>query len=106
MRDWWKTRSRSWRWAILLAGITLLGALGRLAEGFNEDELQHLHAAWLVHQGFVPYRDYFDHHPPLFHYTFAPLVSWLGGSQAALFLVTRLLALGVLASILTLFWKL
>jgi hypothetical protein len=36
--------------------------------GFNPDELECIHWAWCVGKGMVPYRDYFDHHTPWFHY--------------------------------------
>jgi hypothetical protein len=42
--------------------------------GFNPDEFEHLHFAWSIADGQVPYRDYFDHHTPLLHFALAPLV--------------------------------
>jgi hypothetical protein len=89
-----------------LAGALLLGAAGNLADGFNEDELQHLHAAWLVGQGLVPYRDYFDHHPPLYHLVVSPVASALGANYAGLFLITRLFGLLIAAGTAILFSKL
>src|SRR5262249_17869013 len=38
------------------------------------DELEHVHAAWLVSKGQTPYVDFFEHHPPLFYFTLAPVV--------------------------------
>ena len=35
---------------------------------FDSAELENLQASWLVHQGLVPYRDFFEHHSPLFFY--------------------------------------
>jgi len=35
---------------------------------FDPAELENLQASWLIHQGLVPYRDFFEHHPPLFFY--------------------------------------
>ena len=37
------------------------------------DDVEHLHSAWLVSQGKVPYIDFFQHHNPLLWYIFAPL---------------------------------
>jgi hypothetical protein len=34
---------------------------------FDPDEWLAMHGAWLMAQGQVPYRDYFEHHGPLFH---------------------------------------
>jgi hypothetical protein len=43
--------------------------------GFNPDELQHLHGAWCISKGMVPYRDYFDHHMPWLHFSLALMLS-------------------------------
>ena len=40
--------------------------------GFFMDTLEHIHASWLVSEGKVPYRDFFEHHNPLLWYLFAP----------------------------------
>jgi hypothetical protein len=39
---------------------------------FGPDEMEHLHASWCVSQGMVPYRDFFEHHPPGFYALLAP----------------------------------
>ena len=38
---------------------------------FDPDEFQHLHAAWVIHQGALPFRDYFEHHMPALPYMLA-----------------------------------
>lgn len=40
---------------------------------FDADEFQHLHSAWLISEGYLPYRDYFQHHTPGLHYLLSPL---------------------------------
>lgn len=40
------------------------------------DDVEHIHSAWLVFQGYVPYQDFFQHHNPLLWYLFAPLVGF------------------------------
>jgi hypothetical protein len=37
------------------------------------DEFEHAHAAWSVSRGLLPYRDFFEHHPPAFYLLSAPL---------------------------------
>jgi hypothetical protein len=60
---------------LLLIGVPFLLRLELLTQrGFNPDEFEHLHFAWSVAQGQVPYRDYFDHHTPWLHLALAPLV--------------------------------
>lgn len=39
-----------------------------------QDHSEHLHAAWLIWQGEVPYRDFFEHHNPLLWYLLAPIM--------------------------------
>lgn len=39
------------------------------------DHAEHIHASWLVWQGQVPYRDFFEHHNPLLWYIFAPITA-------------------------------
>jgi hypothetical protein len=59
----------------LLVAIPLLLRLPLVERrGFNPDELEHLHFAWSVSVGKLPYRDYFDHHTPWLHYALAPLL--------------------------------
>ena len=31
----------------------------------NGDNVEHIHATWLVAQGKIPYKDFFQHHNPL-----------------------------------------
>ena len=38
------------------------------------DHAEHLHSSWLVWQGKIPYRDFFEHHNPLMWYILAPIV--------------------------------
>lgn len=42
----------------------------------DPDESQHLHAAWLVASGRVPYLDFWENHTPLLYYLLAPLTRW------------------------------
>ncbi len=59
--------------------MSLVAAMLALRVGFaingriDADESQHLHAAWLVGQGQVPYRDFWEHHSPLAYCALAPL---------------------------------
>lgn len=64
---------------MVLAGVAALLVAGTFAarlallqtRAFDPDEFQHLHAAWLVHQGGLPYRDFFEHHMPGIQYLLA-----------------------------------
>jgi len=65
-------------WFLLAAIAALLAArLPLIAlRVFDNDELEHAHAAWSVSRGLVPYRDFFEHHTPWFHFTLAPFFHW------------------------------
>jgi len=41
---------------------------------FDPDEFEHLHFAWCISRGMVPYRDFFEHHTPWFHYALAAVM--------------------------------
>ena len=40
----------------------------------NGDNIEHIHSSFLVANGNIPYKDFFQHHNPLMWYLFAPLV--------------------------------
>ena len=67
--------------AALALALALRVALVR-ARYFDTDELEHLHAALLVARGNVPFRDFFEHHGPLFWAALAPVVGRFDGSYA------------------------
>jgi hypothetical protein len=59
----------------LLAGLfSLRLGLFRI-RSFNPDEFVHMHSAWSVAQGGLPYRDFCAHHTPWLWYLLAPLVA-------------------------------
>lgn len=43
----------------------------------NGDNVEHLHTSWMVWQGYLPYKDFFQHHNPLTWYLSAPFVAYL-----------------------------
>lgn len=80
---------------LIVAAVILLIALfeaGSAAEGFNEDELAHLHVSWMIGRGAIPYRDFFHQQPPLLHVLFSPIAAVLTNREAELFLAARIWA--------------
>ncbi len=68
---------RRWAWAGV--ACALLAAAGLRAglvvhRYYDTDELEHLHASLLVARGNLPFRDFFEHHGPLFWAALAPVV--------------------------------
>lgn len=55
------------------------------------DDVEHLHSAWLIFQGKVPYVDFFQHHNPLLWYLFAPLVGYFA-YELVIFDIVRIIS--------------
>lgn len=43
-------------------------------KSFDADEFEHIQATWQVFNGMIPYKDFFEHHPPLHYYFFSPFL--------------------------------
>ena len=61
-----------WVVALLMIAVTF-GLRHWLLQSrvFDPDEFEHMHSAWLISQGFLPYIDYFEHHTPALHFLLA-----------------------------------
>lgn len=42
----------------------------------DPDEFEHAHSAWCVFKGMLPYKDFFEHHTPWYHYFLSPFFRW------------------------------
>lgn len=62
---------------LLLARIPIIAT-----RFFDPDELEHAHAAWSVFKGFVPYRDFFEHHTPWYYFFLAPFFRFFDVDQS------------------------
>ena len=71
----------------------------------NSDEPQHLHVVWAWTEGFLPYRDVFDNHAPLFQLLCAPLLAWLG-ERADIVVLMRVAMIPLYFCALALTWYL
>jgi hypothetical protein len=78
---------------ILFTLISLL-ALSLLYQSvnryFDHDEFEHIHSAWYIANGFIPYVDFFQNHHPLLWFIIAPLFK-LFGSSVELVIASRIL---------------
>jgi 4-amino-4-deoxy-L-arabinose transferase-like glycosyltransferase len=88
---------------LALGGVIRLGIL--LNTALDPDESQHLHAAWRVGQGQIPFVDFWEHHAPLLYPLLVPL-TWGLPDSPGVYLAGRALmtAWAVLAFALT--WRL
>ncbi len=70
-----RLRSMAGPAALAFAGAMLLVLWARVPDlALDHDEVEHLHAAWLVSQGDLPYRDFGENHNPVLWYALAPLL--------------------------------
>lgn len=85
---------------ILLLVYALFFAMWTIlfTETGNGDNVEHIHATWLVAQGKMPYRDFFQHHNPLLWYVFAPFITF---TTNILVLLDTAHTVGIIGGILT-----
>jgi hypothetical protein len=86
---------------VVLALLTLSLSVNRV---FWDDEIEHIHASWYVQNGQMPYRDFFEHHHPLFWFLLAPLIA-LCGEGLLVLAISRLLILLMAVGIGWLTWR-
>ena len=93
----------------ILAALATLAVVLRIGVLLNRridpDESQHLHVAWLITQGQVPYRDFWEHHLPFFHYAMAPLTLWLA-ERPSVYFAARCVMVVLAALAVWLTWRL
>ena len=75
----WMLSTRGFLTIVVLL-LSLLVLSYSLHRWFDHDEFEHIHSAWYVAEGFVPYRDFFQVHHPLWWYVLAPVLFLLGYS--------------------------
>ena len=86
-------------WGALWTGLGALIVWHCWMAGYNHDELEHLHASWLVASGQLPYRDFLEQHHPALWFLAAPVVSRFT-SPVALIFAARLFGVACAAAVL------
>jgi len=66
---------------------------------FNIDEFEHIHSAWYVAKGFMPFADFFQHHHPLQWYLMAPIIAIFGQNTNTVMILRLLTFLAALGTI-------
>jgi Dolichyl-phosphate-mannose-protein mannosyltransferase len=66
---------------------------------FDHDEFEHIHSAWYIANGYLPYLDFFQNHNPLLWYLFAPIIKAFGDTMTSIFAI-RLLTFAFMAGTL------
>lgn len=89
---------------IVLFGLLFFFLAVRAALTFfrplGPDELQHLHASWMVAHGYLPFKDFWENHAPTLYFMLAPLFRGEGNEIRGLFearLALSILGLAILA---------
>jgi len=85
------TRNR-WIFWVVAAGFILWALAWAYFFEPEHDEIEHFHAAWLMHQGMHPYDDFFEHHEPL-HWDLLRLYYTLFGENYGIILTARIFTL-------------
>ncbi len=88
--------SRSTRLSLLLV-VALYGVSFLWGVSVDHDEGEHLHSAWLVSQGLLPFIDFFQTHSPMLWIVAAPLLAILppGGAVMPVFRLVSVLLLAL-----------
>jgi len=65
-----------WKKSRLIAvlGTVFWLVLSWIGNPIDSDEIEHLHASWLISQGLLPYRDFFQHHNPTLWVLLSPIL--------------------------------
>jgi len=79
----------AWASVLFLASL-IIRAIEAANSPFYPDEFYYLHSAWMLGHGYLPYRDFWADHTPLFIYFLRPLVLYYN-ENLAIFPVVRLL---------------
>lgn len=61
------------------------------------DNVEHLHTSWMIWMGYVPYKDFFQHHNPLTWYLSSPLVAYLINDRNIFSIFNSISVLGLYA---------
>jgi hypothetical protein len=87
----------------ILINLLFLAAWG-IFIGLDRDETEHLHCAWLISQGLIPYKDFWQHHLPLLWVLLAPLFKLLK-SSVFIFSLSRILSAFIFTAIAYTGWQ-
>lgn len=79
-------------WLIALPIIIGASLAFAFSQPVDVDEAEHIHSAWLISEGHVPFEDFFCTHSPLLHHMLAPVMRVLPHSAVVLD-VSRVLSL-------------
>lgn len=74
------------------AACALCSLFASLHAPVNDDDVYHLHSIWLVAHGVVPYREFFEIHPPGLWVVLSPFAAWFTSPSHYLLAARALIA--------------
>ena len=83
----------------MILGTAVLAAVMVAHGNLDPDESQHLHVAWLIGQGRVPYADFWEHHMPLLPLALAPVTRWFADQPDIFFVARTIMAVTAAATL-------
>jgi hypothetical protein len=90
----------------LLVNIAL-SLIRLLNKPFNPDELQHLHIAWIIANGDILYRDFWEHHGPLYSLLNGALIYLTDPEPSVRILfLSRFFGAAVIGGVMAITWRL
>ncbi|MBU0518644.1 glycosyltransferase family 39 protein [bacterium] len=89
-----QTSRNQWIFWVVAAGFILWAVAWACVFEPEHDEIEHFHAAWLMHQGEQPFDDFFEHHEPAF-WNLLQLYYLIFGENYGIILTARLLTLAI-----------
>lgn len=58
-----------------------------ITRSFDRDENEHIHSAWYITKGAIPYKDFFQHHHPMLWYSTAPIILCFGETIKSIIII-------------------
>ncbi|MES2790031.1 MAG: glycosyltransferase family 39 protein [Planctomycetota bacterium] len=91
-------------WLLLLIPL-ILQFVTVHSRGIDPDEFEHLHAAFSVWNGLLPYRDFFEHHSPALYYLLQPAF-WIYGPELNVLWLGRAIMCVMSCATVAMTWRL
>jgi hypothetical protein len=98
-----KSRSRLNLTPFVLISLAIFIGWGCLAD-LSHDEPEHLHCSWMIAQGLVPFKDFWQHHPPLLWIILAPFFK-IFKPAASIFGISRIFSAVIFTGIVFTGWQ-
>lgn len=67
--------------------VVALYCINSFTYHLNVDEREHVYSSYMIYNGYLPYKDFFEHHHPLLWYTFAPFLKWFKNSPEIWYII-------------------